>query len=59
MIDVLEERYLLRLRLKPKTILLKEGEMAGQMYFIKSGCIRSYLGITSVSLSRIRNRLKG
>jgi CRP-like cAMP-binding protein len=43
MIDFLEKRYLLRLTLKPKTILLKEGEIAGQMYFINSGCIRSWL----------------
>jgi CRP-like cAMP-binding protein len=43
MIDFLEKGYLLRLTLKPKTILLKEGEIAGQMYFINSGCIRSWL----------------
>jgi CRP-like cAMP-binding protein len=43
MIDFLDKRFLLRLTLRPRTILLKEGEMAGQMYFIQSGCIRSWL----------------
>ena len=43
MIDFLEKKYLHRLTLKPKTILIKEGAIAEQIYFINSGCIRSWL----------------
>jgi len=43
MIDFFEKGSLLRVKLKPKTMLLKEGEIARRMYFINSGCIRAWL----------------
>jgi CRP-like cAMP-binding protein len=43
MINILDASYLRTITVKPRTILVREGEMAGQMYFIRSGCVRAWL----------------